>query len=177
MSKNINLVLKEQTEVLKRKRRIKVSRLVSAALLLLVLLMSLSIYLLNLRAAPSTIDKDKDALLNQLLPLREKEGKLKVVNDRVNNISSALNVRRDVYKIVNTLLEEVPGAIELDNLEFTEGLVAIKVSSDSLLLVDELINNLIDMARRKEMISILILNSLDATAAGEYSVSINIGLI
>lgn len=177
MSKNINLVLKEETEVLKRKRRIKVFRLVSAALLLLVLLMALSIYLLNLRVAPSTIDKDKDALLNQLLPLREKEGKLKVVNDRINNISSVLNVRRDVYKIVNTLLEEVPGGIKLDNLEFSEQLVAIKVSSDSLLLVDELINNLIDMARRKEIVSTLILNSLDATAAGEYSVSINIGLI
>lgn len=177
MSKNINLVLKEETEVLKRKRRIKVFRLVSAALLLLVLLMALSIYLLNLRAAPSTIDKDKDALLSQLLPLREKEGKLKVVNDRVNNITSALNARRDVYKIVNTLLEEVSGGIKLDNLEFSQQLVAIKVSSDSLLLVDELINNLIDMARRKEIISILILNSLDLTAAGEYSVSINIGLI
>lgn len=177
MSRDINLVLKEDTEVLKHKKEIKKVRLAAAGSLLVVLLISLSIYLLNLRTGSSSIKEEKEALSSQLTPLREKEAKLKAVNDRLNNISLTQAKRNDVSKIVSALLDKTPSGMSVDSLEFTEGLIAVKVSSGSLILIDEFVNNLIDMAQRKEIIRTLILNSLDLSVLGEYSVSINVGLI
>lgn len=176
MSKNINLVLKE-AEGSKQKKKIKIFRLIAVGSLLLVSLISLLIYLAN-SSLTFSLEDDKDALLSQLTPLREKEAKLKVINDRLNNISFVQGERTDVYKIVNTLLGEVPIGATVDNLEFIEGEIVIKVSFYSLSLIDELINNLIDMGERKEIVGVLILNSLDVSkATGTYQVSINIGLI
>ena len=177
MNRGINLVLTEEAEELKHKKRVKKSRLIAGGSLLVVLLISLSIYFLNLRFSPSSIEEDKNALSSQLSPLREKEAKLKVVSDRLNNISLLQERRTDVHKIVDTFLAEVPIGLSVDGLEFTDGLIAVKVSSDSLILIDEFIGNLIDMAERKEIVGTLILNSLDVAEAGKYSVSINVGLI
>lgn len=177
MSRDINLVIKEGTEQLKHKKKLKTFRIVTAAFLLMVLLISLSIYLLSLRLGSPSTEKDKPALFNQLLSLREKEAKLKVVNDRLHNIPIVQNNNRGVYKIVNTLLGEVPGGMLVDSLEFTGELLVVKVSSDSLILLDALMNNLIDLAERREIINTLILNSLDVADTGQFSVSINIGLI
>jgi len=177
MSKEINLVLKEEAEGLRQKKRLKMFRLASFGSLLVVLLISLSIYLLNLRLESLSIEEQKNSLLSQLVPLRENEAKLKVINDRVNNISVVQENRNDVYKKVNSILGKAPVGMSVDSMEFTEGLILIKVSSDSLILVDDFINSLIEMAQNKETIKTLILNSLDVTATGVYSASINVGLI
>jgi len=178
MSRNINLVLKEGAEGLKYKRRLKRFRLLAAGLLLAVLLVSLSIYLLiNFIFGTSSIEKDKDELANQLLPLRDKEAKLKVINDRLNNITLVQGRKIDVYKIVDKFLSEVPIGLSVDNLEYEMDKVSVKVSSDSLVAVDEFINNLISLAERKELVGTLILNSLVVGEIGKYEVTLNVGLI
>lgn len=174
---NINLVLREDTGGLRHKRNVKISRLATLGILFLVLFSAVLIYLLNLRFDPASLQKDQDEITNQLFPLREREAKINIINDRVKNIISLREKRTDVHKIVNTLLGEVPVGMSVENLEFTQELVAIKVSSYSLVLVDEFFNNLIGMAERKEMIGTLILNVLDVTESGQYSASLNIGLI
>lgn len=177
MSSDINLLIKEDVKLLKQKKRVKVFRDIAIGSLVMVLLISGSIYLLNRRSSSSSIKKDQDSFLNQMLNFRKKEAKLTIVNNRINNIDSVLNKRIDTYRIVSTLLGKVPDGISVDNLEFSGKTIAIQVSSSSLHPVDEFINNLIAMAERKELINVLILNSLDAGETGEYSVSINIVLI
>lgn len=178
MSKNINLVLKEGAEGLKQKKILKRFRLIAVGSLLLVLLVSLSIYLLiNFIFGTSSIEMDKEALSTKLLPLREKEAKLKVVNDRLNNIVLFRGEITDVSRIVNKFLTEIPSGMSIESFEFTEGLVAIQVSSDSLTVVDVFINNLIAIAERKELVGTLILSSLNVGEEGKYEVSLKIGLI
>lgn len=178
MSKNINLFLKEGAEGLKQKKRLKRFRLIAVGSLLLVLLVSLSIYLLiNFIFGTSSIERDKEALSAKLLPLREREAKLKVVNDRLSNISLVQRERTDVYRIVDSFLAEIPGGMSIESFEFTEGLVDIQVSSDSLTVVEVFINNLIAMGESKELVGTLILNSLNVGEAGKYEISLKIGLI
>jgi len=177
MSSDINLLIKEDVKLLKHKKRVKMFRAVVLGSLVMVLMISGAIYTLNQRFSSSSIKKDQDSFLNQILNFRKKEAKLTIVNNRINNISNVLDKRIDSYRIVSTLLGKVPDGISVDNLEFSEKTIVINVSSETLRPIDDFINNLIDMAERKEIINALILNSLDVSEVGEYSVSINAGLI
>lgn len=178
MSSNINLLIKEDVELLKHKKRIKIFRVVAIASLAMVLITSISIFLFNRVLQPPSVKEDKDHLLNQMSVFRKKEAKLTIVNDRVKNIYAFFNKRVDASKIINTFLGKVPDGISLEQLEFKPGTIAIQASSESLRSIDEFFNNLIDMARRKEIISAITLDSFSAVGeGGKYSLSINVVLI
>ena len=176
MSNEINLVLKEGVEELKQKRKLSRFRIAAVSSLLMVLVISLSLYLLKLNLG-SALEERKNSLLSQLDPLRNKEAKLKIVNDRLKNISIVLGTRKDISKIVDEILTAMPGEIFVENLEFEETSVTLKATSNSLVLIDDFINNLIDMAEQKRVVRILILDSLDFDEFQGYSVSLNISLI
>lgn len=178
MSSDINLLIKTDVKLLKQQKRLKIFRIIAVGFLVLVLLVSTSIYLLNRRLSSSSIKKDQDSLLNQMLTVRKRQAKLTTINNRINNVSDLLKKRVDTHKIVNTLLGKMPDGISVDSLEFAGKTISIKISSDSLRSVDELINNLIGMGRKKEIINALTLDSLDVTeATGKYLVSIKASLI
>lgn len=179
MSNDINLLVKKDKKLLKEQNKLKVFRLIAVGLLVVLLLISASVFLLNqqLSSASSEIEKDRESVLTELKPFSEKEAKIIIVNNRIENISKVLNKRVDVYKIINTLLGQSPEGILIDSLEFTEKKISVKVSSGSLESVDGFINNLVDMAKRKEIIRVLTLDSLDMTElARTYRVSISIGI-
>lgn len=179
MSNNINLLVKKDKKLLKEQSRLKTFRLIAIGSLLTLLLVSLSIFLLNQKLSNSSIkiEKDRESVLVEMKPFREKEAKLNVVNNRIDNIAKVLNKRIDVYKILNTLLGQASDGILIDSLEFTEKKISIEVSSGSLEPVDGLINNLVDMAKRKEIVKSLTLESLNASSLTEdYKVSINMSI-
>ena len=179
MSNDINLLVKKDKKLLREQSQLKAFRLIAIGCLLSLLLISLSIFLLNqkLSCTSAEIEKDRESVLTEMKPFREKETKLNVVNNRIDNISKVLNKRTDVYKILNTLLRQVPEGILVDSLGFYEKKVSIEISSSSLIPVDGLINNLVDMAKRKEIIKTLTLDSLDVSeSVGSYKVSISMSI-
>ena len=175
MSSDINLVVKKDKNLLKEQSKLKAFRLAAAGSLAALFLISALILILNQQLSDNSIEKDREAILSEMLPFGEKEAKLNVINNRIDNISKVQNKRVDVYKIIDTLLGKIPEGMSVDSLEFAEKKISIKVSSGSLVPVDGFFNNLIDMAKRKEIIKSLSLESLDALELeGSYKVSINI---
>ena len=172
MSKEINLVLQEGIEELKQKRKLRRFRIAAVSSLIVVLVISLSLYLLKLNLS-SGLEERKNSLLSQLDPLRNKEAKLKIVNDRIRNISSIQGTRKDISKIVDEILT----AMSIENLEFEETSVLLEASSNSLVLIDDFINNLIEMGEQKRVVRTMILDSLGFDELQGYSVSLNISLI
>ncbi len=153
-------------------------RLLAIGLLVVILISSIATFLLNKRPSSVSINEDQEeSLLNQMAVFKKKEAKLTLINNRINNISNFLDKRTDAYKILNTLLGKVPEGTLLDSLELTQSTADIRASSRSLHSIDNLINNLIDMAKRKEIINRVKLNSLDLDSEeGKYAVSITLGL-
>ena len=176
MSKEINLVLKEGIEELKQKRKLRRFRIAAVSSLIVVLVISLSLYLLKLNLS-SGLEERKNSLLSQLDPLRNKEAKLKIVNDRIRNISSIQGTRKDISKIVDEILTAMPEQMSIENLEFEETSVLLEASSNSLVLIDDFINNLIEMGEQKRVVRTMILDSLGFDELQGYSVSLNISLI
>jgi len=177
MGSDINLLIKKDIKLLKQQKRVKAFRVLAIGLLVVILIFSIATFLLNKRLSSPVIGEEQESFLNQMAALKKKEVKLNIINNRISNISNLLGERTDIYKTLSTLLGKVPEGILVDSLELTQSTADIRASSYSLRPIDSLISNLIDMAKRKEIINMVKLNSLDADSAeGKYAVSISLGL-
>jgi len=179
MSDDINLLVKKDKNLLKEQSKLKVFRLIAICSLLTILLISLSIFLLNQKLSNSSaeIEKDRESVLVEMKPFSEKEGKIIIVNNRIDNITKVLNKRMDVYKILNTILGKIPDGILIETLEFKEKKISMNITSYSLIPIDVFFNDLIEMAKRKEIVKGLTLESLDASSlTGSYKISIDMNI-
>lgn len=176
MSDNINLLVKKENYASKEQGKIKIFRFIAVGFLAVLLLISIVIYLLNQQLLNSSLDKDRESALNKILVFKDRAANFTIIKNRIENIPKVLNKRVDVYKIINKILGKIPNEIVVDSFGFEDKKISIQTSTNSLIQVDTLINNLVDMAKRKEIIKDLMLDSLDVTEAdGKYKVSITIG--
>ena len=179
MSNEINLLIKKDKNLLKEQSKLKVFRLVAIGSLLTILLISLSIFLLNQKLSNSSlkVEKDRESVLVEMKPFLEIESKIIIVNNRTDNITKVLKKRMDVYKILNTILGKIADGILIETLEFKEKKISMNITSASLIPIDVFFNDLIEMAKRKEIVKSLTLESLDASfLTGSYKISINMNI-
>lgn len=179
MSNEINLLIKKDNNLLKEQSKLKVFRLIAIGSLLTILLISLSIFLLNQKLSNSSmkVEKDRESILVEMKPFRENESNIIIVNNRIDNITKVLKKRMDVYKILNTILGKIPDGILTETLEFSEKKISMNITSVSLIPIDVFFNDLIEMAKRKEIVKSLTLESLDASPlTGSYKISIDMNI-
>jgi len=179
MSNEINLLIKKDKNLLKEQSKLKVFRLIAIGSLLTILLISLSIFLLNQKLSNSSlkVEKDRESVLVEMKPFFEKESKIIIVNNRIDNITKVLKKRMDVYKILNTILGKIADGILIETLEFSEKKISMNITSYSLIPIDVFFNDLIEMAKRKEIVKSLTLESLDASSlTGSYKISIDMNI-
>jgi hypothetical protein len=177
MSTNINLLLRTDEESLKRKKRTKILNIIAIISLTSVCLISIIIFILIQIANPESIRKQWEDVLNQLAQFKNRQDHLFVVNNRVENIDKLLRVRKDLSKTTNSLLAKMPSQFSVNNFEVDDKLVVISGQSMSLFAIGEFINNLTDMARKKEIIKSLTLNSLSLDVGrNTYQISVKADL-
>lgn len=177
MSNEINLLTKKDKKLLKNQGKLKVFRLIAIGFLISILIVSFSIFLLNHQLSNSSIEKDQESVLVEMKPFIEKEAKIIIINNRIENISKVLTKRIDVFKIINTIVSEIPNGIFIEGLVFKESKISINVTALSLTDIDALFNGLIELAKRKENIKNLTLESFDAsglTGSYKFTLSMNI---
>ena len=160
MNTDINLLLRTDEESSEEKKRIKLLNLIAIASLMAVGLISLGIFVLTQIINSPSVKKDQENTLTLMSQFQNRQTKLFVLNNRVENISRILKIRKDLSKVANSLLAKIPNNLSIDDFEVSDKTVIISGQSKSLFTIGELINNLTDMVRKKEIIKSLILNSL-----------------
>jgi hypothetical protein len=160
MSANINLLLRTDEESLKRKRRIKILNFAAVISLMIVGLISLSLFMLIQVVSPESLGKEQENALREISQFQSRQAKLLILNNRVENIDKILKIRKDLSKTTNSLLAKIPSELSIDDFEVDDKSVIITGQSKSLFVIGEFINNLTDMVRNKEIIKSLTLNSL-----------------
>lgn len=160
MSANINLLLRTDEDSLKRKKKIKALNFAAAAALICVGLSSLIIFIWLQVMNPSSIKKEQEDVLLKMSQFQDRQAKLFVVNNRLENIDKILHLRKDLAKTTSGLLAKIPSQLFIDTLEVDGKSVFITAESKSLSAIGEFIDNLTDLVRKKEIIKSLTLNSL-----------------
>lgn len=160
MNTNINLLLHTDEETLRRRKRVKTLNLIAIMLLVGIGGISLFIFLLIQIINPQSIKKEQDAIREKISKLQDKQAKLFVLHNRIDNIEKVLERRIDLSNVIGSLLAKTPGRLFIENLEIDDKVVTMIAQSTSLSAIGEFISNLTDMVREKEIISSLTLNTL-----------------
>lgn len=160
MNTNINLLLHADRETLERKRRVKTLSFIAIMFLAGVGAISLIIFLLVQITNIPSIKKEQNDVRERISKLQNKQAKLFLVNNRIDNIEKILQKRIDLAKVTDFLLAKTPGGLFIEDLEIDDKAVVMTVQSTSLLAIGELINSLTDMVKKKEIISSLTLSAL-----------------
>lgn len=160
MNANINLLLRTDEESKRRKKGVKILNFAAGVFLLGVGVTSLIIFLLIQSVNPSSVKREQEDVLKSMSAFQDRQVKLFILNNRAENIDKVLTARKDLAMVTNTLFEKTPIRLSIDNLEVDEKSFFISAQSTSLSPINEFINNLIDMVRKKEKIRSLTLSSL-----------------
>lgn len=160
MNTNINLLLKNDEESLKRQRKVKLFNFIAAIFLILTGMTSLIIFLLIQLTDVSSIKKKHLEVARKISDVQDKQARLFILNDRINNILEILDKRHDLSSVMIAMLAKTPNNILVENMEIDYKVISMTVHSSSLFAIGEFINNLTDMVRKKDKINSLTLNSL-----------------
>ena len=174
MNTDINLLLRTDEEALRRQKRTKTLNLIAIIFLSGVAATSLFIFLLIQIINPSSIKKEQNDVIEKISQFQNKQAKLFILNNRIDNIEKILQNRRDLAKVTSFLLAKIPGRLFIEDLEIDDKTVVITAYSTSLSAIGELINNLTETVRKKEIISSLTLSTLVFDEGkNSYQVSLN----
>lgn len=160
MSANINLLLPKDDESLKRKRKARVLNVSAIMFVFATVLMSIVVFLLIQAVSPVSIKEEQEDILRKLSQFQGRQAKLLAVNNKIESISEILEKRKDLHLVTSAILSKIPNNLSIDSLEIDGKTVSMTVQSASLFSIGELINNLTDMVRKKEILSSLTLSSL-----------------
>lgn len=160
MSTNINLLLPKDGESLKRKMKVRAFNIAAIISVFATGLMSIVVFLLIQAVSPVSVEREQEDVLRKLSQFQDRQAKLLIVNKKIEDISEILENRKDLRLVTGVLLSKVPSNLSIDSLEIDSKNVSITAQSASLFSIGELINNLTDMVRKKEILSSLTLNSL-----------------
>lgn len=173
MNANINLLLQTNEESKRRQKRVKRLNIIAYTFLIGVGCLSLVIFLLIQIVNVSAILREQNEIIKKISKSQNKQAKLFVLNNRIDNIEKILGKRIDLSKVMSGLLAKMPSRLSIEDMEVNDKTVTLTAKSTSLLAIGELINNLTDMVRKKEIINSLILNTLTFDESNNsYQVSI-----
>lgn len=173
---NINLLSQRNSELLRQEKKIRKARIIAVGFLAFVAVTSIAAFFLNRSFSLSLAKKEEDRILQERVLLSKKEAKLVLVNDRLKSITDILNTRTQYGKTITGVLRKIPEGISIERLEIGKENLNLTFSSTSLFSVNIIINNLLDMARRKEVIENLTLESVNLNdKTGVYTATVKAG--
>jgi len=178
MNNEINLISNKDADSLKTQKRLKQTRTIAIVSLAIVALLSVIIFIINTQSSLAGIKKDQNSTIQSITYLNKKAAKLAIINNRLKDISSILEKRKNYTSVINTLLRLMPPGVTTTTLELGKKEVILVVHANSLLLIDKFLNSVIDLSLKKQIINTVTINSLSVNKkTGIYSLSIKTTLL
>ena len=162
---NINLLPNKKKSTSSREieaDKFRLMRFFAMALLFGVSTASVILFLLiSLSPLPQLKKQEEKGLANMAL-FHGDIAKLQVVNERTDSISTILSKRLTIDKTLDSIRSKLPAGCEISAFAMEKGSITVTVSSKSLSLLNDFLNNIVDTANRKEEFSQVKLSSLVA---------------
>lgn len=153
MSANINLISRTSLEDSKTSRQKKLKNY-SFILLFLVGFASLLIFLINYRFSVNYVRKQQQDLIKKISIYDETALKIILLNSRLSEISQVLSDRPKNTGLVREIVKGQTGSLVMDEFSLDASGITVKLSSRSLLSLNEFLNNLLKLIQSKSISSI-----------------------
>ncbi len=178
MKNDINLLPPAQIDTEKSLGTLKILKTLALSSLTAVLVISILLFFLSEQLSPARIKKKENELFYNMSFLQQKQAKLAIIKDRLDGISEIIKNRQNYDITINTFLKKVPDGVSINSISIDKSKVTLVVSSNSLLLINNFLNNLIDMAKKKQIIKDITVDTLTANVQnGTYSLSVTTDIL
>ena len=172
MNNDINLLSNVNDSLEREEKTARILRISSFILLGLIGVLSIILFVLNYELSTASIEAQQKTVLQQLQSFNPQEEKISIIKNRLTGIQDILSQRVDYNRIVSAVLGKMPSGVSVNDITTDGSTLTLSVSADSLVAINSLMDNLTDMAQKKEIINSLTLASLVLNVKeGSYSVS------
>lgn len=174
MSSGINLLVNNEAEVEKEKRRVAIFNKIAFGALGFVCIPSLILFLLNIQLGRETLNKNLAAAENRMKAEDQKAAKLLILENRLTDAAAIIKKRQNSHLVLDLLSANMPQDAKIDSLSVEKKTVTLTVSSSSLLTINTVLNTLNSMAKDKRLIDTVTMNSLILNEQeGRYAVTLD----
>jgi len=173
MNSGINLIgekSKTQKVVL---TRIKVLRSIAIGLLFIVSVSSVSLFMLITLSPLPTLQSQEKAAVASLSQQRTEIAKLAVVNERSDTIAGILSKRPNFDGTIDFMKSKLPRGVTITAFEVDKSTLSVTLSSKSLALLNEFLNNLLQSANETQKFSRVTLADLSIDS-DSFSLKVNV---
>lgn len=178
MSSSINLVSSKNSELERNLKRLRFVKTFAVISLILVALTSVLVFIINLSLPISDVKKGQKDTLASIASLHSKQATFFLIKDRIVNISSILSKRKSYVDATNSVFGKLPSGLSADALDVETGTMLLTVSGNSLLPMNQFLDNLIVLGQSKKVIKNLNIQSLILnTRNGSYSLTIQADIL
>lgn len=167
---DINLVSGKSLDVEREAKRLRYLRISALVLLFVVALISVVFFVITITLPISSVKKEQQKALTGISQLHNKLTAYALINERLTNISSIMLNRKDYPQMTNKILDIIPQDVEAGSINLDSGVFSMAIYSDSLFPLNTIINDMVELSNKEQVIKNLSIKSLtfDATS-GKYS--------
>ncbi len=173
MKININLISPTTKEIVREERTIKILKISAIATLALVGIAAVVVFLITSQLSPASVKKREEGVLKSISTLKGKEGKLILINQKLEDIENIIEKRPKYDLVMESIVNTIPSEASINTFNIDREKISLVVSSESLLSIEESLNGLITLVKEKKIIESLTIENFTADSRnGFYSVSI-----
>lgn len=174
MKSDINLISLNQSELVNEGRMVRLFRIFAIASVSVVGVSSLALFLIVSGISPSGIREQQARIEKDISSMRAKEAKIIIINRKIKDIGSIIKKRPKYDALVTDITNVIPVGVTASSLEINENKVKLIVTSGSLLLLNNFLDNLYDMVKNGKVIGSLTIDGISASGkSGTYSMSVS----
>ena len=159
-SSSINLVSNKILKLENEQKRLRLFKIVAVASLVFVASASIILFIITLALPISSVKKDQEQTLSSISALRKQLVKYVLIKDRVKNISEFMSSRKNYASSANTIFEKLPQELSVETMILEDKILTLSVSGDSLIPVNEFIDDLVEIGDSGKIIKNLTIQSL-----------------
>lgn len=178
MNNDINLVSNKNSQIESELRILYILRFTAVAMLITVALVSISIFVISVQIPLAELRREEDATIAQISQMHKKLATYYLIKDRINNINTLISTRKDYTKTIKPLLAKLSNDLEIDDLDVENNKIILTVSGSSLVGINNIINDLVDLSSKMQYIQNLKIDSLNLNSTqGDYAVTFKADLL
>ena len=173
MNESINLVENRDQQLDKEQKILKFTRVIAVCILVTIASISILAFIISSQIPLQVIKQDQSSTMSEIAALHNKLATYYLIKNRISNIGLLLNQRKDYTKVISTIFSKISSDISIDGLNIEEKSFTLNISSNSLLPINKLINDMIDLSDQKKLIANVKLQSLSLNAKSQtYSLTL-----
>lgn len=173
MNETINLVENRSEQLEKEQKALKITRIIAVSMLITIALISILAFIISSQIPLLALKQAEESTIAEITALHNKLATYYLLKDRISNINLLLLKRKDYTKATGTIFSKLPSDVTITGLSIEEDAVTLNFSSNSLLSLNRLINDLIDLSNQKKLITNIKLQSLNVNAQSRsYSLTL-----